>query len=105
MKLNRSQFFAFLIGLIPGLAKAQEGTSTGGIGVIHAVSPRLPPGTPGLLPEWRYEKAFPNQCPTCGTLAKPYDTKVGSGRYRVNTETENLVRCQRCNAAFWQDSE
>ncbi len=57
-----------------------------------------------------------NQCPVCGEMAAPYrpDTHfcgdiVGgqslgiSGTYGCEGRL-NIVRCKRCNAAFWQDA-
>ncbi len=114
MRLKRSQFFAFVLGLIPGLAKAQLPTG-------HR---RLADGKPQMLVPWEEERPKPNQCPACTTMAEPfhrptyhkndgYEVVPGSrGLVReVNPRevpygpTEHLVRCPKCNNAFYQDAE
>jgi len=42
-----------------------------------------------------------NQCPVCGTMADPYVRPSGTSL----GITFNLIRCKRCNAAFFQDAE
>lgn len=66
------------------------------------------------LPAWRDGKALPNQCPTCGTMAKSVsfddiDHLVCVADHGsvpcARTVTSQLTRCLRCNAAFWQDAQ
>ena len=64
-------------------------------------------------------KVLNNQCPVCGTMAKPYKVtpqcekshmKPGGGNtVRVICDAYYplgvaLIRCERCNAAFYQDA-
>ena len=70
-------------------------------------------------------KAKPDQCPVCGTIAKPYHAGVKHVRtYRACAPNETasagptmcwdareepepkskICRCKHCNAAFWQDA-
>ena len=46
--------------------------------------------------------AFNNQCPVCGTMAAPYLETKGSIALGA---TYNIIRCRRCNVAFFQDAE
>ena len=53
-----------------------------------------------------------NQCPVCGTMAKPYkfngvDCGGAIGKLGINDSCSaiNLTRCARCNNAFWQEAE
>jgi hypothetical protein len=83
-------------------------------------------------PQWTVKeredcgKPLNNECPVCGTMAKPYERKMiqhGSGincrpsyPYSIlevcdrDEEFESLpiqdcIRCVHCNAAFWRDAE
>lgn len=67
-----------------------------------------------------------NRCPVCGTIAEPYHRPMAEGNmgFAKNCkpagellvacdppkmvpvgETSRMIRCKRCNAAFWQDAE
>ena len=107
--MKRSTFLMSVFGFL-GIARAQQWK---GDGSLEADAPlRLKPG-----------KALNNQCPVCGTMAKPYKANPPCGTFfdkqgnlksynsqvicgdDYKTSPENLTRCLRCNAAFWQDSE
>ena len=98
--MKRSTFLASVFGFL-GIARAQQwkerepdganclSLDTDGTGGNLR---SIPCGNIG-----NRKPALNNQCPVCGTMAKPYhDYKTGS---------MNLTRCLRCNAAFWQDSK
>lgn len=62
-----------------------------------------------LEPYWKRGRAMNNQCPVCGLLAAdpPKDERhVVFANNRgdvVSSSNPQIVRCLRCNAAFWQD--
>ena len=116
MKLNRFNFLLTLLGF--GVAaKAQTGLDCKTAEQCAAQFGKGKPERPNLLVEgrelkWYHDgKPLNNQCPTCGTMAKPYvrDTRFcgdysdgGPGlgcdpMWRVTT-------CDRCYAAFRQDA-
>lgn len=49
----------------------------------------------------------PNKsCPVCGTKADKLPVSWGYGMDTdIPTNSQTVVRCKRCNAAFWQDAE
>ena len=70
------------------------------------------------------QPALNGQCPVCGTIAPSYKATVqhsirprlcGANEATTGTAcfdaveeqqpSTKLLRCQRCNAAFWQDAE
>lgn len=78
----------------------------------------------GILCSSKNKPAKNNQCPVCGEMAKPIklaDISLPCGVFRrpdghlesvqgiascpPAVGTPNLIRCSRCNAAFWQDAE
>lgn len=121
--MNRWKFIAALFG-IGTLAKAQEQIPiVSNIGFL-----------PSLWVEnreihwFRDKKPLNNQCPVCGTMAAPFhrDLVVNGLKFREWEQrnaggdfqkwakenggiptgpVENLTRCARCNAAFWQDAQ
>ena len=115
--------FGFLAGLLGlGVVRAQTAnTACIAIEPDGSVGHEIPCGDPI---RWRDGKAKNNQCPVCGTMAIPYKRNPPCGtyydkgvlhsynqgvycgpEYTAKTEASNLVRCKRCNAAFWQDAE
>lgn len=47
------------------------------------------------------------QCPVCGTMAAPFKHTISdTGHFEDATDNgfSKLMRCVRCNAAFWQDA-
>jgi hypothetical protein len=79
-------------------------------------------GSPDFGTAWSERKPRNGQCPACGTQAKPWKRptrtvrdgmKPGPGDgtvYLLTHEepvgpTQNLERCAKCSAAFWQDAE
>ena len=72
-------------------------------------------------PAWPERKPVNNQCPVCGTMAEAYKRRRGTLMVPCDPPAPegsfiacaapgepygakvNLVRCNRCNAAFWQD--
>lgn len=70
-------------------------------------------------PQWSLDRCpkVNGQCPVCGWQAKPWkrdqtDVTVIDMKdmrrhreYRPYGPTEKIIRCERCNAAFWQDAE
>ena len=67
----------------------------------------------------KHKPALNNQCPVCGTMAKPYSGKrayelpfcEGAQQFPPppgacdELPRQRITRCLRCTAAFWQDSE
>ncbi len=106
--MTRKTFFTSILGFL-GIAQAQEVNF-------------------GYPIQWMNgnHKALNNQCPVCGRIAGAYlrplrDENYGAlrnckpvGEYMVACDAAHLVpdgptyrviRCERCNAAFYQDSE
>jgi hypothetical protein len=57
-----------------------------------------------------YKPARANQCPVCGTMAEPFKAQqqghaVVTFKPGGPSKVEQVTRCLRCNAAFWQDGE
>ena len=60
-------------------------------------------------------KAKPNECPVCGTMAKPYVRSVEGMNgacfanclpWTINDLPKSQqIRCSHCNVSFWQDAE
>lgn len=109
--MKRSAFIASVFGFI-GIGKAQQWKecTTGKPGTTaYITEPRCYP------PKNHPEPALNNQCPVCGTMAAPYSpgmifNAVGTCLDREGKETAcskapRIIRCKRCNAAFWQDAE
>ena len=108
--MKRSAFLTSLLGVL-GIGQAQQWKETVGT-VSEDGSYKVSHGT-----------ALNNQCPVCGTMAKPYSGKraysepwcEGSGHQFPPTKEmlaqcedlprQRITRCLRCSAGFWQDSE
>jgi hypothetical protein len=71
-------------------------------------------------PAWRSGSALNNQCPQCGSMADPYRPhdaghlidcshpkpgQVCVAPVRAVQPSFRVTRCQRCNDAFFQDTE
>lgn len=52
---------------------------------------------------WKNYKAINGQCPVCGTRAKSIHISVIM-HSDIGGAFTLPVRCQKCNAAFWQDA-
>ena len=105
--MKRSAFLASFLGVL-GISQAQQWKERlpHGVHCWHY-------GTDGtVVPcDDSWPPALNNQCPVCGTMAKPY-RRMGmslTGTVRIDPPGDmpkhNLARCLRCNAAFWQNSE
>src|ERR1019366_10095638 len=108
--MTRRGIFTTLAGMVGAAATAQDSTPI----------------------DWCFTPAPPcagrnNKCPVCGAIADPYhiqrreiglrmkpcvppppkDSPVACGDtiYDESAPKERLVRCARCNAAFFQDEE
>ena len=58
----------------------------------------------GVELKWFHDKKpLNNQCPVCGTMADAYHSEGSPVALRYEAH-QNLIRCARCNAAFWQDA-
>jgi uncharacterized protein with PIN domain len=111
--MNRRHIFAWLAGFA-GVARAQDRYDSTSLSRNQFLR--------------KGEAASNNQCPICGAWAEPYrrpmvDKYVGfahdckpAGEYTIvcdlpemipnpDAPREHLARCQRCNAAFWQDAD
>ena len=124
--VTRNRFLAALAGAL-GIARAQQKKQA------DKTAGKWDQGTFVTMPayeapQWMVvnSKALNNQCPVCGTMAEPFrcdpqysitqtDVRL-SGRDIVLLSAgkssdkppkmpSRLVRCARCNAAFWQDAE
>src|SRR5437762_1726282 len=51
--------------------------------------------------QWHWGKPLNNQCPVCGEIVSKDEPGVAVRESRG--ERSLLVRCHRCNAAFWKD--
>ena len=109
--MKRSAFLVLIFGFL-GVSRAQQEE---GIGITYN-----PPQW--TIPLGNGHKPHNNQCPVCGTMAKPYSGKraytepwcIGSGHQFPPTKEmmaecedpprQRITRCLRCNAAFWQDA-
>ena len=102
--MKRFSFLAALFGF-GAAAKAQEPGSLKDFKLEVSYCP----------PQWTVKeregcvKPLNNQCPVCGMMEPPFDTKT---LVRVMVDYSNppktseiLTRCKRCNNAFWQDTE
>jgi rRNA maturation endonuclease Nob1 len=98
--VKRFQFFAALLGAV-GIGKAQQWSA-------------YADGCRDIFCKDR-KAALNNQCPVCGTMAErlkftdsPAMAKeilsVADSSGKI-TQRVWIVRCKRCNAAFWQDAE
>lgn len=142
--MRRWPFIAALLGMA-GAAKAQtqapapnleglEGfkVEVGPDGILRNCS-RCVTGIPAPTIGWKQGKAINNQCPMCGTMAKPYRRRTekevfGAETCIANSGIGSMVNsisncvppsdklydpkriqvyggCLHCGAAFWQDSE
>jgi hypothetical protein len=99
--MTRKGFFAVLGSL--GILKAQQWKEcTSGV-----------PGTTAYATNldhcWvKYQKPEPalnGQCPVCGTMADAYKRPMRAPKMIPDGPIERVVRCRRCNAAFFQNSE
>ncbi len=114
--VSRKGFMAAIFGTL-GAARAQQWKecTTAIPGTTSYVMPVRCP-----WPEQKQEPPLNNQCPTCGTMAEPYIRPLGAGNCipvegnlgvcaiqpgKLYGRMDALVRCKRCNAAFWQDAE
>ncbi len=101
MNMKRFQFLAFLFGWA-GVVKAQQWKVC-----VEAI--------PHVCSE-KNKPALNNQCPVCGEMAAPFKPKpepycgdslvIGADGHlhdNCGLPASSLVRCERCNAAFWQD--
>ena len=114
--MKRSAFLASFLGVL-GISQAQQwkggnASGTPDSAMLPDGSVMLPNGTV-VSRHFKPGKALNNQCPVCGTMAKPYRAATGgmtlTGTVRIDPPGDmprlNLARCLRCSAAFWQDSE
>lgn len=96
--MNRRTWWTALMAAL-GIAQAQQFIG------MPTQQDRLPNG------QWVYRPPKPNQCPVCGTVAKPLSFPLEpSGVYTMisrgaDGRHTSLTRCQWCNCAFWQDEE
>ena len=105
---SRLQFITALFG-VGTLARAQHPLVT----ASHEAE---------WIAPWSERRPFKDQCPVCGLVAEPYNgeqdrkdchelvnayTKMdqhAAEKYPCDGVRQRITRCQRCNAAFWQDS-
>jgi|ERR1017187_9625201 hypothetical protein len=92
-----------------GLGKTLEVANQSPTGIWYAPLQWSVPLMEGAKPK-------PNQCPACGTMAKPYHpVTTYCGDYSSGQPMSalglagcepkmSITRCKRCNAAFWQDA-
>jgi hypothetical protein len=118
MKFKRMEFFAALLGLV-GIRRLHAQQSTAAGTTVCWRPPNLWKLTGPSISRLDVVQrcAVPNgECPVCGTMAEPYrpsyrlkDCKpAGGNMLACNQEPlpeERIIRCHRCNAAFWQDAE
>lgn len=118
MKSTRWGFLTGLLGVV-GVARAQDYCAGGdpppnqpGCKPVGGMMNRNA-GVPTYIearPAWKDGKTRNNQCPVCGTMAREMSNKItvhlsADGTAFVGTPSTRIVRCHRCNAAFWQDTE
>jgi hypothetical protein len=126
--MKRSTFFAYLLGLA-GIASAQRPQAEPRHGEVFFGKEPWEiglPDPPALVAEsgntFLVKRSLVNgKCPVCGTMAKafrPIPVRVDcttddavpneGGLLKCGSsiiQAEQIIRCQRCNAAFWQDAE
>lgn len=111
--MNRRSWMKWIpAALLPMVAKAQDAlreVPPGGTALIQAARRD---GATLMVPEWVYGKARNNECPSCGTMAAPYSNPDKGGMACVGLNGDMpcgppsiITRCNRCNAAFWQDDK
>jgi|SRR6185295_12437688 len=124
MQINRRSWLRFLpAALVPVAMRAQSVASRVCMDIkTQGFIPCPPESTPPVTyPGWTKGKAINNQCPQCGTMAAPLPQHGPFRNCRASTPIENttsgqvcieadmnknqLVRCLRCNNAFFQDAE
>ena len=101
--MKRSAFLAAIGGLF-GVARAQRWREC-----------KPYPGSDPQVCTDENKPALNGECPVCGEMAGKYPGPGGAydcGFYAGHPPmgsgcpgSVNLVRCKRCNAAFWQDAE
>ncbi|MDE2022466.1 MAG: hypothetical protein KGI71_06160 [Patescibacteria group bacterium] len=108
--MKRSTFFATFLGAL-GIARAQQWRYPKADHQHDYLGRQL---TIDLQADG---VALNNQCPVCGTMAEPLKRVIGSYSYEPASgglialkpnyvdPGPGIVRCKRCNAAFWQDAE
>jgi hypothetical protein len=115
--MKRSTFLTML-GFL-GISKAQQWNIKGTTVIDES------PGHNVSLADESYivsqRPALNNQCPVCGTMAKPYSGKraftypfcEGAQQLPPTKEmwekcqdppAQRIARCRHCNAAFWQNA-
>ena len=122
--MKRSAFLASLLGVL-GIGQAQQWREDEPERTLNCMGwdkegniTRAACGHSGT-----HKPALNNQCPVCGTMAKPYRGKRaysepwcegGPQQFPPTKEMlaqcedlprQRITRCLRCSAAFWQNSE
>ena len=118
--MKRKAFMASIFGAL-GVARTQTAIpSTPPTGGVVAWHPKEDPSKvcflnsegrvrcesfqqPAIL-GWQYGPALGNQCPVCGTMARPVNLDDVNTAYS-RTGGWAPTRCKRCNAAFYQDPQ
>lgn len=110
--MTRNKFFATILGTA-GIVKSQQWKQcTSGIpGTTAYVTPN--PDSACWVQYKKSEPALNNQCPVCGTMAVAFHAPRRMDQSALGTDgnpgivvyDHRLTRCERCNSAFWQDSE
>lgn len=96
--MNRKRFFASLLGVL-GIAKAQQWNQC--VPDEHVVR-QSASGSAMAVCSDKMKPALNGQCPVCGTMA---NKRTHSPSAPPKESVELLIRCTRCNAAFWKDDE
>jgi hypothetical protein len=104
--MKRFSFLATLFGF-GALAKAQRPLGADFERGGQVGGPFGGPNVPGTEFAWSRHPPDNNQCPVCGTMAKPLHYRNGLiFQSNIGASLEpGLIRCFRCNNAFWQDPE
>lgn len=118
--MTRNKFFALFSGMI-GIAKAQQWSQCK---PDEEASKKFAGGV-GIICSNEFKPALNNQCPTCGTMARKWHPALAKKRL-LDMDTcgplmvdnggevhimscegkhDRLIRCKRCNAAFFQEAE